>query len=371
MSQLLGQCVGLISGQEWRGVRSVVEVPFGHQVVSTMVAGVEHQVREYFLQLHDDGDLKQNLIHPAKDMKMLPFWVVAKIFYGCLPPHLEQQLKDLASLREHVSKYVIQGGIPRFTFSRLLPTAANAALRTFKQRWRAFNSAAHAHTLTHEPSAPIVEMYAATALGEMSEEQLLQTLDESLYANLDVTTGGLSWNLIFLAANPDTQARLRSEVADAEANSGLQGYVLSSATYLASCMLESSRLKPLSAFSVPQAAPTAREVDGYIIPAGTNFVVDAYALNVRNDAWGPDNTTYRPARFLKRRDTKLRYSFWRFGFGPRQCMGKYVADLVIRLTLVHLVREYELSLLTGEEWTHDTQSWITHPDFQLRCVRRV
>ncbi len=348
-----------------------MEVPFGHQVVSTIVANVERQVNEHFQQLHSQGSLEQNLLHPAEDMKMLPFWVVCEIFYGRLPLHLTQQLKELAPLREHVFKYVIQGGLPRFTFSQYLPTSANADLGEFKQRWKAFNTAAHGHALAHDPSAPIVKMYAATASGEMTEDQLLQTLDESLYANLDVTTGGLSWNLVFFAANPDVQSRLRCEVAAAEAEDRLQSYILSGSTYLASCVLESSRLKPLAAFSVPQAAPTAREVDGYVIPAGTNFVVDAYALNVRNEAWGPDNTTYRPEHFLKRRDIEMRYLFWRFGFGPRQCMGKYVADLVIRLALLHLVRGYELSLLDGGEWTRNTQSWITHPDFQLRCVRRA
>ncbi|MCJ1247525.1 hypothetical protein MMC30_004739 [Trapelia coarctata] len=127
-------------------------------------------------------------------------------------------------------------------------------------------------------------MHSAVAAGEISEEQLLQTLDESLYANLDVTTGGLSWNLVFLAAHPDVQSRLRSEVAEAEAKGELNGYILNRSSYVAACVLESSRLRPLAAFSVPQAAPTARDVDGYIIPAGTSFIVDGYALNVRNEA---------------------------------------------------------------------------------------
>jgi cytochrome P450 len=59
-------------------------------------------------------------------------------------------------------------------------------------------------------------------------------------------------------------------------------------------------------------------VDGYVIPAGTNFIIDSYALNIYSDTSAPDNTTYRPDRFLGRRGSELRDSFWRFGLGPRQ-----------------------------------------------------
>jgi gliotoxin/aspirochlorine/mycotoxins biosynthesis cytochrome P450 monooxygenase len=53
--------------------------------------------------------------------------------------------------------------------------------------------------------------------GTISEEELIHTLDEMLFTNLDVTMGGISWNLVFLAANPGVQSRLRQEVKKAKA----------------------------------------------------------------------------------------------------------------------------------------------------------
>lgn len=47
-------------------------------------------------------------------------------------------------------------------------------------------------------------------------------------------------------------------------------------TLLLALMLEFARLKPLAAFSIPQAAPTHRVVGGFLITTGTNFVVDIY-----------------------------------------------------------------------------------------------
>ncbi len=307
---------------------------------------------------------------------MLPFWIVAKVFYGALSEDLTKRLTKLAPMREKIFGYVIRGGLPRFSWSRFLPTRANKELRQFKQSWKQFNEDALQHAKLDAPSAPIVRMAAAVENGEIDEEQLLQTIDEALFANLDVTTGGLSWNLVFLAVQPKAQERLRKEMRDVEAQGGggeaaLDAYIQDRSTYLAACVLESSRLRPLAAFSVPQAAPTARDVDGFVVPAGTSFVVDAYALNVRGDEWAPDHAAYRPDRFLGGRDTHRRYLFWRFGFGPRQCLGKHMADIMIRATLVHLVRNYDLSLLSDDIWSRNKECWITHPDFLLRCEKRL
>lgn len=387
MSQLLGQCVGLISGRDWRAVRAVTDAPFRHAAVSLQVEGFQRRVVEHFESLHTqaaEGNMDRGLLHPVNDLAMLPFRIVADMFYGRLPPRLSRELEDLVPLRTKIfNEHVIRGGLHRFSWARFLPTAANAELAKFKRAWKAFNQGALAYTKrAGGPPPPFVGMFDAVAAGEISEEQLLQTLDESLFANLDVTIGGLSWIPVFLAAHQDAQQRLRAEVADAEAKGELHNHLLDNrSTYLACCVVESSRLRPLAAFSVPQAAPTRRyvEVDefgaGYTISEGTSFVVDTYALNVRNEIWAPDNEAFRPERFLKSTDKDARdrrYLFWRFGFGPRQCMGRYAADLIIRMVVAHIVLNYQLDMLPGDRavWARSRESWITHPELKLQCIRR-
>ena len=370
MSKVLGQCVGLISGNEWRSVRMAVEHAFLRKNALAHIPIIWRQTESYFGTLHREGKLNKGLIEPAADLKMLPFWVVAEVVYGDLSPEMIRELIELAPLREQLFRYVIEGGLARFSWSKHLPTKANRSLAGFQVRWKAFNDLAYKRAVALGTNAPIVNMYEAVHGGHMELDQLYQTLDESLYANLDVTIGGISWNLVFLAAYPEYQTSLLAEINAVHEN-GFDSYIQSSSTLLASCIYESSRLKPLAAFSVPQSAPTTRVVGGYIIPAGTNFVVDSYALNIRNEFWGHDSEKYRPERFLEKSNTELRYHFWRFGFGPRQCMGKYVADLMIRILLVHVIRGYELSFLSTEgEWKRNSHTWITHPDMTIRCVRR-
>ncbi|KAH7048217.1 cytochrome P450 [Macrophomina phaseolina] len=366
MSRILGQCVGLVSQQQWETVRKVTEGPFTRKASSAYVQNTRVKVREYLKELKCGPNLSQGKLHPAWDMKMLPFLVVADIIYGRLSADMVHDLRELAPLREELFLYVIKGGIARFHWSQYLPTRANALLAQFRKRWRAFNEWAYQRAKDLQNGAPIIAMFEAAKSGEISEEQLLQTLDETLYANLDVTTGALSWNLVFFAAYPHVQDKVRAEIASRADD--MEAYILSSSSYLAACIAESSRLRPLAAFSVPQSAPTDRVVDGYLIPAGTNFVVDSYALNIRHGFWGADAEEYRPERWVEMSSSDLRYHFWRFGFGPRQCMGKYVADIILRALYVELLSDHRLDLLDkDQDWSIDPNSWITHPQFLLAC----
>ena len=370
MGQLLGQCVGLISGDDWQTARAVTEVPFVHRNMAQQVSMIRKHVESYMKNLEDGENMRAGLIHPAIDLKFLSFWIIAEIFYGDLPLQLREWLQHLVPLREDLFKDIIRGGLTRFAIMRFVPTSTGKKLSIFKQQWQKFNQAVYEHCRESKShTAPIVQMYEAAERGTISHEQLLQTIDEALFANLDVTVGGLSWNLVFLAADAECQEQLRAE-ALSQSSESVDNYLQKSSTYLAACVLESSRLKPLAAFSVAQSAPTDRVLDEYVIPANTDFIVDAYALNVRDGFWGTDAGLYNPKRFLAK-SSQLRYNYWRFGFGPRQCMGKYVADLMIRAVLDYLMRNYTLSIRQKDkEWTRSTESWITHPDLLVECQRR-
>ncbi|KAI0418127.1 cytochrome P450 [Xylaria grammica] len=368
MGEILGQCVGLISGEQWKRVHAVVEVPFRHSTANRYVSAIQKRTKDCLQELWDTKELSRGVLRPADDLRLLPFLITADIIYGPLTPR-----------RESLFQWVLGGGLPRFAVSAYLPwTKANCDLAAFEQQWRTFNEKAHKSAIERGIlEAPIVGFFQARADGKLSEREMLHTLDEMLFANLDVTIGAVGWNVVFLAADRTIRERLLAEIEPSDAR---DGYILSSTTLLAACVNESARLRPLAAFSVPQSIPTPRVVGGYMFPAGTNFIIDSYALNVRNPYWGKDGDCYRPDRFLERQkggSTESRYNYWRFGFGPRQCMGKYVADLVVRELLVQLVKGYELGLMPKEstegsdEWERNPAVWIDHPSLQIRCVKKT
>ncbi|KIV97293.1 hypothetical protein PV10_01060 [Exophiala mesophila] len=166
-----------------------------------------------------------------------------------------------------------------------------------------------------------------------------------LFANLDVTMGALSWNLVHLADNPNAQSELRTGLVQLATKAECQRYIQSSDTLLAAYRL----------------------IDEYNIPARTNLVVDTYALDIKNEYWGADRDVYRPGRFTGLTRSDLRYRFWRFGFGPRQCLGKYVADLILRTILATMVRKFTLHIPMYESrcWERDKEAWVSRPEIKL------
>jgi len=372
MGELLGSCLGLVSGEEWQNLRSATAASFTKSEVVGRIAQIERLTTEHFANLHCRGRLNNNIINPVEDLRMLPFWVVASHIYGPLDLHLRMELEALIPLRESLFSRVIQGGVTRFSWSRLLPTKTNSDLKEFRRRWRKWNDAVASKAQGSRPEAPIVGMFLAVREGQVSSEGLYQTLDEMLFANLDVTMGAISWNLMFLAANPDTQEQIRDEIRGIRAAEDVKlwnEYLANPSTLLASSILESARLKPLAAFTVPQAATIEHELDGYRIPPRTNYIIDAYAINQRNEYWGEDTKIYRPQRFLRHSGSDIRYQYWRFGFGPRQCLGKHLAEMMIRCLLVHLLENYKLSMQKDSRWEKNPATWIMHPDTKLRCER--
>ena len=398
MEQLLGSCAGLISGNSWKAVKQAVQEPFLHKHTSVYVEDVRTFVHDYLRtripnETEQHGLQKFHIIH---DLKFIPFLFVARIIFGPLSVGLERKLEALIPQREALFRKVIQGGMSRFALLRHLPLSEMNELRDFKRRWKSWNDEAHTHALlnaTDSNGAPILDMYADMETGKITQEQLLQTIDEILFANLDVMMNGLSWVLVFLAANISVQADLREEIRANESPelraTYLSGPGLSSTTLLTACILESARLRPAAAFSVPQSCPTARNLDGYEVPAGTNFVIDSYALNIRDPFWGKDRDKFQPRRWKKLANNRdLRYQYWRFGFAPRTCMGKYVADLILTATIVEVLNKWQISLSDTTkgfshqtdkgmpradedcdmDWPWDDEMWIHHPDMTLYCT---
>jgi cytochrome P450 len=146
---------------------------------------------------------------------MLPFWIMADHLYGTLESAQELELERLIPVREALFARCIQGGITRSSWSQYLPTKTNRSLRDFRWKWQCFNDAVYSTHKADGKNTIITELYQAVQDGRINSENLHQTLDEMLFANLDVTMGAISWNVMFLADHQDVQDRVRDELRNA------------------------------------------------------------------------------------------------------------------------------------------------------------
>ncbi|KAI1500987.1 putative cytochrome P450 monooxygenase [Biscogniauxia marginata] len=331
MGELLGKCMGFVTGTEWRNVRASLEESFTHKSATLRISRITRLTEEYFVDLHNNGRLNGGFLNPTKDLRLLAFWIVADYLYGELTPAAKLELMSLIPLRESLFRKVIQGGLTRFSWSKHLPSDTNRDLKMFKAGWRKFNDTAYETCKHVDEKIPTVLMY------------------ESIQN--DVTIGALSWNPIFLAANPTTQAQLREEIRGVRKEEWVE-YISKSNTLLAFAVLESARLKPTAAFSIPQAAPETRVTEGFSVPGGTNFVVDTHSLNIRNPYEG---LTIRSIGLLAFWTEKVRDAvpLLAIRLWSRQCLEKYLANMIIRVLVAHLLDHYQLTFTSTSKRDKD------------------
>ncbi|KAL1622596.1 hypothetical protein SLS56_008707 [Neofusicoccum ribis] len=379
--ELLGQCVGLVSLHRWRNLRQEVDPPFSRPAAIAHTAMLARQARDFVAErflssLPADG---RTTVRPAADLKLCPFFMVAEIFFGRLDPPRRAALAALAPLREDLFKHAFRGGVNRFALGKYLPgSPVRARLAEFQDRWHAFVRDAYAKAVAEQqaagapPPPPVVQLWEAVERGQIPMVEFMQTLDESLYANLDVTTHAVAWNVILIAQHPPVQDEVLAEIRAAAGGGDESAYVRylnSDDTLLAACVVEAARLRPILPFSNPESATDDKIIDHYVIPRGTDVIVDTHAINVANPFW-KDGEKYMPRRHIGLSKQQIRYNMWRYGFGPRQCLGKNVADRLIRAIIAEILPHFELRLpvvskTSDQDFSLEDESWVGLPSTKV------
>jgi len=82
--------------------------------------------------------------------------------------------------------------------------------------------------------------------------------------------------------------------------------------------------------------------------------VPAYTIHHSTTIWGPDADSFRPERWDAENLTDWqKASFIPFGYGPRSCVGRNVAEMELALIVATLFRRYAFELRTGELVTRE------------------
>lgn len=172
MSKILGQCVGLLSPPEWKGVRTKLEHPFTHQAIDNSASILLAVTDKYFQELFETEFGRKSVLDPIKDLEFYPFLVTATLVYGEMSGADIHRLKEMMPIRAELFTYVFKGGLARFEIGKFFPTRFNRLLRQFQTLWKEFNSTVYQERKARGENFPIVSFWDQMLAGDLPEVQV-------------------------------------------------------------------------------------------------------------------------------------------------------------------------------------------------------
>ena len=124
-----------------------------------------------------------------------------------------------------------------------------------------------------------------------------------------------------------------------------------SVRYLKLTMKEAIRLHPAAPLLVPRESIETTELGGYVVPAKSRMVVNAWAIS-RDPRYWKDPEEFVPERFEEDGAVDfhgLHFEFTPFGAGRRMCPGYNYGLAGMELTLLQLMYHFDWTLPVGVE----------------------
>ncbi|KAI1756215.1 averantin oxidoreductase [Xylaria castorea] len=212
------------------------------------------------------------------------------------------------------------------------------------------------HRLKNHPPFPdftdkLVEAFNA---GKMSLQQLEGNAQVLIAASGETTATLLSGLTFLLLKHPRVLAKLTKEIRktfnhpDDITISGVNG-----CKYLLGCIEEALRVYPPSSQPHHRIIPAGgASVNGEFLPAGTSVSIPIYAMSnsplnwKQPEAFIPERWTGEDARF----SNDKRESSQPFSYGPRNCIGRNLAYVQIKLVMARLIWHFNIEDATEGNW---------------------
>lgn len=221
--------------------------------------------------------------------------------------------------------------------------------------------------LAAEPARPRHDMLSMLIRAGHDDSMIRDQLMTMLTAGHDTTTAALAWVFTLLAQHPDVQQRLCAEIdAQAPDAASVGGPAL---PCLDAVYQETLRLYP-PAHMGGRVAARDLEYDGYLIPEGTRVFYSIFLTQRDPHVWGNDAGVFRPERVQEQPKLYRPYTFLPFGGGKRNCIGKPFADLMSRVILIQVLREFNFTPVGAPPHMHMGATIEPRPGVRVKLRRR-
>lgn len=186
-----------------------------------------------------------------------------------------------------------------------------------------------------------------------SKKTLRDVVMNFLIAGMDTTAWTLTAMIMCMHDHPEAARKVIAEVDDLmQGNELSPTYAdLASYQYLEAFMLETLRLYP----SVPlqfkfSVTDDVMPADNTVVKKGDMVIYSSYILGRLQSVWGDDALEFKPERWLEMDKFKVddcKYPI--FNVGKRNCLGKPMAIMEVKLLLATLLKRYTIDVVPSQK----------------------
>uniref|UniRef100_A0A1J3DZB4 Putative cytochrome P450 71A28 n=1 Tax=Noccaea caerulescens TaxID=107243 RepID=A0A1J3DZB4_NOCCA len=178
---------------------------------------------------------------------------------------------------------------------------------------------------------------------ELDRSDIRAVILDIFAAGTATTFTAIDWAMALLIRHPNCMKKLQDEVRTYSRHKLFTSEEeVANMKYLKAVIKESLRLHPPIPLLVPRQLSEDVKLKEYDIAAGTQVIINAWAIHRDTTTWGPDAEEFKPERHL---DLPLDFQgqdfkYIPFGSGRRLCPGIELGTVLIEVTLANLVNRF-------------------------------
>ncbi|XP_025833140.1 probable cytochrome P450 12a5, mitochondrial isoform X2 [Agrilus planipennis] len=363
--------VATVQGEDWFNIRSKVnpilmQPRMAHQYIDKMDEVAEDLVK----RMRQLANRNKNREMPPDFIKELNKWALEAAGLIALDRRLGC-LDDLVpdSETQKLVDYVIEMFWLIYQFD-VLPSLWKYISTPL---WKRYITVLDYITLTFvkyidETAKNIGDKLQNKAEYEMSILERLLKLDpriakataiDTLTAGIDTTGKTTGAALYFLARNPKVQTKLREELCRVlpTKETPVTKEILAETPYLKAVIKETTRFCPIAIVNIRKTLKDL-VLGGYQIPKGTIVHTANGVLSLEEEHF-VKSKEFIPERWIRNGEKEIScknthpFVFLPFGYGPRACLGKRLANMEMEIVLARIIRNLFL------EWPHADMKFTT------------
>ncbi len=343
LKQMVGKSLATIEGDEWLWLKRLQLQAFTPEKVNNYIEEVLEIATIHF----DNWGKNKDPIDIIHEFSQMNISILTKVLFGIDGNSVKDKIANFIADGEEIISYRT-----KFPWRPFL-AEINGRNRKYKSYLTFFNTFTEQVIKENKDSDKgklidllIKESTVNTPEGKLSKERIRNEIVVHLGAGTETAAVGMGWAIYLLFKHPGFLKKVRKEIEDNIGQRSIRPDDVSKLTLTSWALKEALRLYPPS-HALIRDAVNDDEINGEKIKKGDTFFFSTFGVHRNPRIW--DNpTSYIPERFAKEKEF-AKYSYIPFGAGRHTCIGRFLAEPMMILSLALFVQKFDFTMDIQED----------------------